>query len=96
MTIIRQDPQAWQEGFQAALDGVPGEDCPYPAGDLLALAWSSGFIEGRAEMQRFRREGVQKAQAIAAPYLQDAGSLADGLSEDRRREAREEDQGHNL
>lgn len=90
MTIIRQDPQAWQEGFQAALDGVPGEDCPYPAGDLLALAWSSGFIKGRAELQRLRREGVQKAQAVAAPYLQDADFLADSLSEDRRWAAQEE------
>lgn len=56
MTIIQQDPRAWQEGFQAALEGVPAEDCSYPIGDILALAWSSGFIEGRAEALRRKRE----------------------------------------
>ena len=25
MVILWQDPTAWQEGFQAALDGVPSE-----------------------------------------------------------------------
>jgi len=54
LTIIRQDPRAWQEGFQAALEDVPTEDCPYPAGDILALAWSSGFIEGRAEAEQHK------------------------------------------
>jgi len=33
------------------------------------------------------REAVQRAQALAAPYLKQAGSLADSLVEDRRAEA---------
>jgi bifunctional DNA-binding transcriptional regulator/antitoxin component of YhaV-PrlF toxin-antitoxin module len=36
------------------------------------------------------REAVQRAQALAVPYLKNAGSLADSLSKDRRAEAAQE------
>jgi hypothetical protein len=49
--ILKQNPEAWDEGFKA------GEDqkrrCPYPAGSTEAWSWHSGQVEGDAKRQGF-------------------------------------------
>ena len=51
MAILKHDPKAWEEGFQA------GEarklKCPYPAESTEAWSWQSGHIEGGAKRQGF-------------------------------------------
>lgn len=49
--MIRQDPKAWQEGYDAGKRGEPLSSCPYPVKSDEALAWSSGYIEGKAARQ---------------------------------------------
>jgi ribosome modulation factor len=43
--MLRQDPQAWEAGYQAGLAGKTG---PAPPG-VDALAYYSGQIEGKAD-----------------------------------------------
>jgi hypothetical protein len=49
--ILRQDPEAWQEGYNAGLK-VDDQRCPYKAGSAKSWAWRSGYIEGRVERAR--------------------------------------------
>lgn len=44
---IQHDEAAWREGWKAGATGKPSAN-PYPAEDDRALAWISGFIEGKA------------------------------------------------
>ena len=46
--MIKQDPKAWREGYDAGMRGDPLSSCPYSALSDEALAWSSGYIEGKA------------------------------------------------
>jgi ribosome modulation factor len=50
--ILRQNPWAWQQGCEAGQTGHDSSSCPYPADSALGWAWSSGFIEGKAERER--------------------------------------------
>jgi ribosome modulation factor len=44
--VLRQDPHAWQQGYDA---GYLGESvCPYAANACQSWAWSSGYLEGKA------------------------------------------------
>jgi hypothetical protein len=45
---IRQLPKAWQEGFNAGRRWFPRKN-PYPIDSDEALAWISGFIEGKTK-----------------------------------------------
>ena len=47
------DPKAWTEGFQAGVEGLERDSCPYPEGTAAADGWVAGFIEGAAS----KREG---------------------------------------
>jgi ribosome modulation factor len=46
---ITQDPKAWKEGFKAGQRGAAPTACPYAVDDPRGLAWTSGFIEGKAK-----------------------------------------------
>ncbi|MNS54386.1 hypothetical protein D3C72_871770 [compost metagenome] len=48
LPAVQQDPTAWREGFDAGRRGDPLMSCPYPATTEQALAWSSGYVEGKA------------------------------------------------
>jgi hypothetical protein len=52
---VAQDPKAWQEGFNAGRRGLPRKN-PYPSGSDEALAWISGFLEGKAKPLRTVKE----------------------------------------
>jgi ribosome modulation factor len=43
------DGKAWNDGYQAALNGQSSFINPYVSDNLLSLAWISGFIEGKAK-----------------------------------------------
>lgn len=49
---VRLDPDAWQAGFDAGKEGSPSLA---PAGTADKLAWLSGYIEGKAELEKARR-----------------------------------------
>jgi len=51
--ILKQDPKAWQEGFDAGERGEPLRRCPYPAKGIDGWSWSSGYIEGKAKRQGY-------------------------------------------
>jgi ribosome modulation factor len=44
---IEQDAYAWQQGFESGASGQPNR-CPYEVADHRSLAWTSGYIEGKA------------------------------------------------
>jgi hypothetical protein len=48
---ITMDPEAWQEGFNAGRRGPP-QNNPFPHRSDEALAWISGYIEGKAKPLR--------------------------------------------
>jgi hypothetical protein len=59
---ITQDPASWQAGCKAAMgDGSPDDasECPPEVPD--ALAYASGFVEGRAAR---RRAASARAKAL--------------------------------
>lgn len=41
---VPSDP--WAQGFDSGMR-CPGDPCPFPVDSVDALAWSSGFIEGK-------------------------------------------------
>ena len=49
---MQQDQAAWRAGFDAGAAGGQAASCPYPARTAEALAWRSGFIEGKAKASR--------------------------------------------
>ena len=50
---VLQNAKDWQEGYVAALQGGKPDECP--AAIIDRLAWSSGFIEGKAAAERLER-----------------------------------------
>ena len=46
------DASAWCAGFDAGRRGAPLSACSYPNTSDKALAWSSGYIEGKAARLR--------------------------------------------
>jgi hypothetical protein len=46
---ISKDPEAWQQGFDAALRGLSRKSNPYPP-SASADAWRAGFIDGKATL----------------------------------------------
>lgn len=59
----QEDPQAWQEGFEAGQRGQQWSDCPYHSGTTESLSWMAGLIEANA---RNVTQGHTKANRIAA------------------------------
>ena len=56
MSVFRQDPKVWFEGFRAGkFADLPAEN-PYPPESVLGWAWISGYVEGKA------RRGEDKPQ----------------------------------
>ncbi len=51
--MIRQDSKSWEAGHAAGLQGKRNK-CPSDIED--ELAWYSGFVEGKAEREGFRRQ----------------------------------------
>lgn len=47
--MITLDETAWREGYMAGTTGKSPDSCPYPHDDERGLAWSSGYIEGKAK-----------------------------------------------
>jgi hypothetical protein len=47
--------EAYQQGFNAGRRGLPRKN-PYPHGSDEALAWISGYIEGKAKPLRVVKE----------------------------------------
>jgi hypothetical protein len=45
------DPEAWQQGINAGRRGPP-QNNPFPHRSDEALAWISGYIEGKAKPLR--------------------------------------------
>jgi len=54
--VISMDHQAWQAGYAAGLEGRANISPP----DLDGLAFSSGYIEGKAHRQGFDAAGREK------------------------------------
>ena len=53
-TVLKQDPKAWEEGFEAGERKVRTPvRCPYSAGTTQAWSWHSGYIEGDAKRQGY-------------------------------------------
>jgi hypothetical protein len=71
MNIVTQDPQAWEAGFKAGEQGIPGRS-PYPVGSREDWSWHSGHVEGDAKRQGFKdgvdaggSAGVDTSSALA-------------------------------
>jgi hypothetical protein len=45
---LRLNSKAWEEGRQAGLSGLTGDDDPYMCRSICSLSWVSGLIEGQA------------------------------------------------
>ncbi|MHB1642286.1 MAG: hypothetical protein ACYCS8_06455 [Acidithiobacillus sp.] len=54
--VVSMDHQAWQAGYAAGLTGQSSTNPP----ELDGLAFSSGYIEGKAHRQGFDPEGREK------------------------------------
>ena len=54
--VISMDHQAWQAGYVAGMEGRPNISPP----ELDGLAFSSGYIEGKAHRQGFDAAGREK------------------------------------
>lgn len=63
---VQHDPDSWQLGYQAGLDGLP--NIPPPGVDRLA--WHSGYVDGKGvdDMEREDWYADQRA-AKGYPYL---------------------------
>lgn len=66
MTEIRQDPESWEAGYQDGLDGVKKR--PDSVSDRLA--YSSGYIEGKAVRLSFSKIDAKQATANIEKMLQ--------------------------
>ena len=51
--MLKHDPKAWEEGFEAGESARLPVRCPYPAGTTQAWSWHSGFVEGDAKRQGY-------------------------------------------
>ncbi len=58
--VLRQDPKAWQEGYEAGLAGKSSliGDRKYGATSNEAWSFQSGWIEGDAKRQGFTPMGL--------------------------------------
>ena len=57
---MRQDPRAWNEGYQAGLRGTCLTAQRYPAGTTMRWSWSSGTIEGDAARLKNRQRSLDE------------------------------------
>ena len=57
---MRQDPRAWNEGYQAGLRGTRLTAQRYPAGTTMNWSWSSGYIEGDAIRLKNRQRSLDR------------------------------------
>lgn len=48
MVNVKLDKTAWREGYLAGVKQQRVDSNPYPFEDDRGLAWSSGYIEGKA------------------------------------------------
>lgn len=53
--MVRQDPKAWEAGYNAGFDGKTRR---VPAG-VDGLSFSSGLIEGEADRKQGRRRNLE-------------------------------------
>ncbi len=60
--VISMDHQAWQAGYAAGLQGRANTSPP----ELDDLAFSSGYIEGKAHRQGFDQAGRDKQARLDA------------------------------
>jgi hypothetical protein len=60
--VISMDHQSWQAGYAAGLEGRSSISPP----ELDGLAFSSGYIEGKAHREGFDREGREKLATLAS------------------------------
>lgn len=44
--------ESWSQGYKAGETGMGCDDCPYETHSREAWAWSSGYIEGRAQAKK--------------------------------------------
>lgn len=59
--VVSMDHQAWQAGYAAGLEGKSSINPP----ELDGLAFSSGYIEGKAHRQGFDQAGREKMAKLA-------------------------------
>lgn len=52
----------WKQGYEAGLNGLLNA-CPYPPVSDASWAWSSGYVEGRADSKTPKTEGVDDAKS---------------------------------
>ena len=55
--MIRQDPESWEAGYQDGLDGIKSRPSSVPD----RLAYSSGYIEGKAVRLSFPKTDAKQA-----------------------------------
>jgi hypothetical protein len=60
--VVSMDHQAWQAGYAAGLTGQSSTNPP----ELDGLAFSSGYIEGKAHRQGFDQAGREKLTKLGA------------------------------
>ncbi|CQR42199.1 conserved hypothetical protein [Thiomonas sp. CB3] len=58
--VVSMDHQAWQAGYAAGLAGKSSINPP----ELDGLAFSSGYIEGKAHRQGFDQAGREKQERL--------------------------------
>ena len=66
MPEIRQDPESWEAGYQDGLDGIKSRPSKVPD----RLAYSSGYIEGKAVRLSFAKTDAKQATANIEKMLQ--------------------------
>jgi ribosome modulation factor len=85
-----QEWEAYDAGYAAGRQGVPVDDCPYPAGSELALHWRGSWQRGQASLaselgpdvtapaaRRTRPLRVVVSDAEAQPQVPDAVTATD-------------------
>ena len=63
MTHIAQDLMAHAKGYQAGQERKPLNACPYAPDSAEGFAWTSGYIEGKANPSKPYPMPPEKAKA---------------------------------
>ena len=93
------DGNAWNRGFWDGEQGLPLRSCPYASGTTEGLAWSSGYIEGKAARHGYkatrpsspRGEAAVVTEPSAAPLRVAAPvSVTTAANDDPRQNLRDE------
>jgi len=45
-----KDPYPWEQGYDAAYNGSPSSDNPYPEGHENNVLWRAGWLDAREEI----------------------------------------------